>query len=213
MNMLVNSQPDALAACILKNVVTESVFDWFTVSVSLPHYLELAEIIEARRSIYNHPYRLGVPIPILTAPGMARLWSKWCRVYDGSAILNAIEIRAGEARTGERIMELRRRRDGVFNSTFFLYKDAADYQAKRARLLATCHALDAFAALADKQDAVAAVARMSATSGFCICCGRALTDPRSRDLGAGPGCADLMRKVAREVWQRHRVPLLPGMLA
>jgi hypothetical protein len=154
----VNSEPEGLPACILQAVVNDEGVEWFTLSIGLPHYQALAEAIEAEgRAAGSTRLRgLGLPTPIQAEPGIVRLWAKWRKLRDGSAILHDIEIRAGKERNGGRIVDLHHSSGGAFGSRFGMHTDRDGYPRRRARLLATCHALDAFAALPGRQRAAPA---------------------------------------------------------
>jgi hypothetical protein len=140
----VNSEPEGLPACVLQAAINDEGVEWFTISASLPHYQALAEAIEAEGRAASST-RLGLPIPIAVEPGIARLWAMWRKTRDGGAVLNGIEIRAGKERNGERIVDLHHSSSGAFGSRFGMYPDRDSYPRRRARLFATCHALDAFA--------------------------------------------------------------------
>jgi hypothetical protein len=169
----VNSEPEGLPACILRAAINGKGIEWFTISASLPHYLALAETIEAesRAAASTRLPGLGVPIPTEVEPGFARLWATWRKTRDGGAVLDGIEIRLGKDRSGKRVIKLLRRDDGTFGALWGLRTQHPRYRESRAQLLAVGRALDAFAALAGEQDPLAAAAHLGARGGFCMCCG------------------------------------------
>jgi hypothetical protein len=154
----VNREPEGLPACVLQAAINDEGAEWFTTAASLPHYQVLTEAIEAegRAAASTRLRRLGLPIPIRAEPGIVRLWAKWRKLRDGSTILHDIEIRAGKERNGERIVDLHHSSGGAFGSRFGMYTDRDSYPRRRVRLLATCHAVDAFAALLGRQRAAPA---------------------------------------------------------